>query len=51
MGTRNAAIGSNDTFLDIYSNFYSLYNQGQDPIDASTQIIEMFKGEFEDYII
>jgi hypothetical protein len=48
MGTWSTAIDSNDTFLDIYSNFYNLYNQGQDPIDASSQVIEMFKGEFED---
>lgn len=48
MGTWNTAINGNDTFLDVYSNFYDLYNQGQYPDYVSKQVIEMFNGEFED---
>ncbi|WP_439696526.1 hypothetical protein ACFGVS_28375 [Mucilaginibacter sp. AW1-7] len=48
MGTWNTAIDGNDTFLDIYSNFFDLYNQGQSPIYISTQLVKIFVGEFED---
>ncbi|MEZ2338246.1 hypothetical protein AB6735_21535 [Mucilaginibacter sp. RCC_168] len=48
MGTWNTSIDSNDTFLDIYSNFFTLYNQGQHPSNVSKQVVEMFEDEFTD---
>jgi len=33
MGTWNNKIDGNDTFQDIYQNFFDLYNQVQYPID------------------
>jgi len=49
MGTWNTAINGNDTFLDIYQNFFDLYNQGQKPVDISKQLQEDFKDMFNDY--
>jgi hypothetical protein len=49
MGTWNTKINGNDTFLDIYQNYFDLYNQGQNPIDVSKQIQEDFAGMFNDY--
>lgn len=49
MGTWNTAIDGNDAFLDIYQNFFDLYNQGQDPFEVSKQIIRDYKEVFDDY--
>lgn len=38
MGTWNNKIDGNDTFQDIYQNFFDLYNQGQNPAGISKQI-------------
>ncbi|MBL7893675.1 MAG: hypothetical protein JNK50_00175 [Bacteroidia bacterium] len=45
MGTWDTSLKGNDTFLDIYQNFFDLYNQGQEPADISAQI----KNDFADY--
>ncbi len=51
MGTWNNKIDGNDTFQDIYQNFFDLYNQGQNPVEISKQMqyecAEMFK-DYED---
>ena len=49
MGTWNTKINSNDTFQDIYQNFFDLYNQGQNPTDVSKQIQDDFAEMFNDY--
>ena len=49
MGSWNAKIDGNDTFLDIYQNFYNLYNQGENPKIVSEQIKTDFAEMFEDY--
>ena len=49
MGTWNTKINGNDTFLDIYQNFFDLYNQGQNPADISKQIQDDFAEMFNDY--
>lgn len=49
MGTWNTAINGNDTFLDIYQNFFDLYNQGQKPVEISKQLQEDFEDMFNDY--
>ena len=49
MGTWNTKINGNDTFQDIYQNFFDLYNQGIDPVDISKQIQEDFEEMFNDY--
>ncbi|MGN7784449.1 hypothetical protein ACTJIJ_07980 [Niabella sp. 22666] len=49
MGTWNTKISGNDTFQDIYQNFFALYNQGQDPADISKQIQGKFAEMFNDY--
>lgn len=48
MGTWNTRINGNDTFQDIYQNFFDLYNQGQNPADISTQIQNDFAEMFAD---
>lgn len=48
MGTWNTKIGANDTFQDIYQNFFSLYNQGHNPKDISNQIQEDYAEMFID---
>ncbi len=48
MGTWNAKINGNDTFQDIYQNFFGLYNQGQNPADISKQIQDDFAEMFND---
>lgn len=51
MGTWNNKIDGNDTFQDIYQNFFDSYNQGQNPVEISKQMqyecAEMFK-DYED---
>jgi hypothetical protein len=49
MGAWNIKINGNDTFQDIYQNFFDSYNQGLNPIDISKQIQEDFVEMFEDY--
>jgi len=49
MGNWNTKINGNDTFLDIYQNYFDLYNQGQDPKDISRQIQNDFAEVFNDY--
>jgi len=49
MGTWNTKINGNDTFQDIYQNFFDLYNQGQNPADVSKQIQDECAEMFEDY--
>lgn len=49
MGTWNYKIDHNDTFRDIYQNFFDLYNQGQNPVEVSKQILEDFAEMFNDY--
>ncbi|MDB5269440.1 MAG: hypothetical protein JWP58_2480 [Hymenobacter sp.] len=49
MGAWSAAIDGNDTFLDIYQNFFDLYNQGATPQDVSKQIVNDFAEVFDDY--
>ena len=48
MGTWNTKINGNDTFQDIYQNFFDAYNQGQEPADISKQILTDFAEMFED---
>lgn len=49
MGTWNTKINGNDTFQDIYQNFFGLYNQGQNSADISKQIQHDFAEMFSDY--
>jgi hypothetical protein len=49
MGTWNTKINGNDTFQDIYQNFFDLYNQGQNPPDISKQIQDDFAEMFNDH--
>jgi len=49
MGTWNTAINGNDTFLDIYQNFFGLYNEGQNPDNISKQILADYQEMFNDY--
>lgn len=46
MGTWNTRIIGNDTTLDIYSNFFDLYNEGANPDEVSERI----KEDFQDYL-
>jgi hypothetical protein len=48
MGTWNTKINGNDTFQDIYQNFFDAYNQGQEPADISKQIQDDYAEMFED---
>jgi hypothetical protein len=49
MGTWNNKINGNDTFQDIYQNFFDLYNQGQNSTYISKQIQDDFAEMFNDY--
>lgn len=49
MGTWNNKIDGNDTFQDIYQNFFDLYNQGQNPVEISKHIQDEYAEMFEDY--
>jgi hypothetical protein len=51
MGTWNTKINGNDTFIDIYQNYFDLYNHGRDTKDISKQkqIQEDFAETFNDY--
>lgn len=40
MGTWGTSISSDDTYLDIYSEFFSLYNKGHEVDDITTHLIE-----------
>ena len=48
MGTWNTKIKDNDTFQDIYQNFFDAYNHGQEPADISKQIQTEYAEMFED---
>lgn len=48
MGTWNHKINGNDTFQDVYQNFFDLYNQGQNPVEISKQIQADFAEMFND---
>lgn len=48
MGTWSENIKDNDTFLDIYDNFFRKYNNGENPRDISKYILENFSDAFED---
>lgn len=48
MGTWSTKINSNDTFQDIYQNFFDAYNQGQEPADISKQIQDDYAEMFGD---
>jgi hypothetical protein len=48
MGTWNTKINGNDTFQDIYQNFFDAYNEGQEPADISKQIQDDYAEMFED---
>jgi len=48
MGTWNTDIKGNDTTLDIYSNFFDKYNQGENQILVSNEIKQEFKDYFTD---
>lgn len=43
MGTWNTKIDGNDSFQDIYQNFFEAYNQGKVPADISKQILNDLK--------
>jgi len=49
MGTWNIKIDGNDTFQDVYQNYFSLYNDGQNPNIISTKIKSDFAELFNDY--
>jgi len=49
MGDWNEKIDGNDTFLDIYENFYEQYNAGHDPIEISNKILNDYKEMFVDH--
>lgn len=49
MGAWSTKIHGNDTFQDIYQNFFDQYNQGQNPTDVSKQIQDDFADMFNDY--
>jgi hypothetical protein len=40
MGTWGVAIKDNDTFADIYDDFFELYNNGEDPENISKKLFE-----------
>lgn len=48
MGTWNTKINGNDTFLNIYQNFFDAYNQGQEPANISIQIRNDYAEMFGD---
>lgn len=48
MGTWNTKINGNDSFQDIYQNFFDAYNQGQEPADITKQIQADYAEMFED---
>ena len=48
MGTWNTKIKGNDTTLDVYSNFFDLYNKGSNPVNVSEQIKKDFHEYFAD---
>lgn len=48
MGTWSVGLKDNDTFLDIYSGFFELYNKGLTPDKVVAEIIEERTDLFED---
>jgi hypothetical protein len=48
MGTWNTSINGNDAYLDIYSKFFELYNNGGNSDEISRQLFEEFEELFDD---
>jgi len=48
MGTWNTAINGNDTFQDVYTAFFDLYNRGISAGEISKQIMVDFQQLFDD---
>lgn len=48
MGTWGTGISSNDTFADVYDEFFGLYNDGGDPAEISTRLIAENRETIED---
>ena len=48
MGTWNTKLNGNDTFQDIYQEFFDLYNEGQNPFEISKLILADFSENFND---
>lgn len=49
MGVWNTEIKGNDTTLDIYSNFFDKYNNGENQVFSSNEVKEEFSDYFADY--
>jgi hypothetical protein len=49
MGHWGVSIKSNDTFADIYADFFELYNEGQEPKVVSEKIKEKYSDLADDY--
>jgi hypothetical protein len=49
MGTYSTSLKGNDAFLEIYQNFFEMYNQGHQPEDISLQIKNDFSDCFTDH--
>lgn len=49
MGHWGVSIKSNDTFADIYADFFELYNEGQEPQVVSEQIKEKYSDLADDH--
>lgn len=48
MGAWGTGISSNDTFADVYDEFFEQYNNGGDPAEISTQLIEENRETIDD---
>ncbi|SDC41859.1 hypothetical protein [Niabella drilacis] len=48
MGNWSAKIDANDTFQDVYQNFFDLYNRGQQPSVVSSAVQKDFADMFND---
>ena len=45
MGTWGTSISSNDSFQDVYQDFFELYNEGFEPKEITEKLIESYKVE------
>lgn len=48
MGTWGTGISSNDTYADVYGEFFDLYDDGVDVGEISTKLIESFRETLDD---
>lgn len=48
MGTWGTGLSSNDTFADIYGEFFELYNEGQDVKEITTKLLATNKDLLDD---